>query len=95
VINTLYYAHRNLNLGVRKTSIKQGLLNIVSFKHKQFIRFYQKLKKKAGEKEPIYFTDSVHPHHQTKLTYGWILKGERKAIATTGRQYHISWAVFA
>lgn len=45
---------------------------------KIFINFYKKLKAKVGEKAPIYFADSVHPQHQTQLTYGWILKGERK-----------------
>lgn len=54
-----------------------------------FIKKYLKLKKKAG-KEPIYFADSVHPQHQTKLAYGWILKGERKEIQTTGRQKRIN-----
>lgn len=57
---------------------------------KRFICFYKKLKQKAGEKEPIYFADSVHPQHQTQLVYGWILKGERKTIATTDRQYHLN-----
>lgn len=55
-----------------------------------FIEYYQNLKAKAGGKEPIYFVDSVHPHHQTKLAYGWILRGERKAIATNGRQYRVN-----
>jgi transposase len=58
---------------------------------KQFIQFYNRLKANAGEKEPIYFADSVHPQHQVKLTYGWILKGERKEIATTGRQYRLNF----
>lgn len=57
---------------------------------KDFIRFYKKLKQKAGKKEPIYFADSVHPQHQTQLVYGWILKGERKAIATTGKQSRLN-----
>ena len=51
----------------------------------EFIKFYRRLKAKANKKEPIYFVDSVHPQHQTQLAYGWILKGERKEIATTGR----------
>lgn len=58
---------------------------------KRFINFYHRLKAKSGKKEPIYFVDSVHPQHQTKLTYGWILKGERKEIATTGRQYRLNF----
>lgn len=58
---------------------------------KKFISFYKRLKAKAGTKEPIYFADSVHPQHQTHLTFGWILRGERKEIATTGRQYRLNF----
>lgn len=57
---------------------------------KKFIKAYEKLKQKAGKKEPIYFVDSAHPEHQTRLAYGWIMKGERKAIAMTGRQYRVN-----
>jgi transposase len=56
-----------------------------------FIEYYNDLKAKAGNKEPIYFSDSVHPHHQTRLAYGWILKGQRKAMPTTGRQYWLNF----
>ena len=54
-----------------------------------FVSYYEKLKE-AAKKEPIYFVDSAHPQHQTKLAYGWIFKGVRKAIATTGRQYRVN-----
>ena len=57
----------------------------------KFISYYTKLKKKAGKKEPIYFVDSVHPQHQTHLACGWILKGERKTVATTGRQRRLNF----
>ena len=50
-------------------------------KQKKFIQYYNRLKK-SGKNEPIYFADSVHPQHQTQLTYGWIPKGERKEVAT-------------
>lgn len=56
-----------------------------------FIKAYEKLKKQAGDREPIYFADSVHPQHQTHLAYGWILKGERKAMPTTGRQKRLNF----
>lgn len=57
-----------------------------------FIKFYEGLKKEAEKgKAPIYFADSVHPQHQTRLAYGWILKGERKALPTTGRQYRLNF----
>jgi len=55
-----------------------------------FIRHYNRLKKKAGKKEPIYFADSAHPQHQTQLMYGWILRGVRKEIATTGQQKRLN-----
>jgi transposase len=57
----------------------------------KFIEYYNQLTKKAGNKEPIYFIDSVHPQYQTKLTYGWILKGEQKLIPTTGRQPRLNF----
>jgi transposase len=56
----------------------------------EFIEYYNQLIAKAGNKEPIYFADSVHPQHQTKLAYGWILKGARKAIPTNGKQYRVN-----
>lgn len=58
---------------------------------KKFIQYYNRLKKKAGNKEPIYFADSVHPQHQTQLVYGWISKGIRKEIATTSGQKRINF----
>jgi transposase len=60
-------------------------------KQKKFIQYYNRLKKKVGKKEPIYFADSVHPQHQTQLTYGWIPKGERKEVATTGQQKRLNF----
>ena len=58
---------------------------------KKFINTYKRLKKNAENKEPIYFVDSVHPEHQTRLAYGWIMKGERKGIAMTARQYRLNF----
>lgn len=54
---------------------------------KQWIKEYEELKAKLQPDEAICFTDGVHPTHNTKATYGWIRKGERKEIPTnTGRQ---------
>jgi transposase len=57
----------------------------------KFVCYYKKLKKKAGNIEPIYFGDSVHPQHQTQLVYGWIPKGIRKEIATTPYQKRLNF----
>jgi len=55
-----------------------------------FIEFYTKLKSRTGKTEPIYFSDSSHPAHQTQLQYGWILRGQRKSIATTSKQLRVN-----
>jgi transposase len=55
-----------------------------------FEKTYQRLKRRHGQ-EAIYFVDSVHPCHQTRLSYGWIAKGERKAIATTAKPYRLNF----
>lgn len=53
----------------------------------QWIKEYEELKKNLPANEVICFIDGVHPTHNTKPTYGWIRKGERKEISTnTGRQ---------
>jgi transposase len=57
----------------------------------KFIQYYKRLKKSAGNTEPIYFADSVHPQHQTQLVYGWIPKGIRKKIATTPYQKRLNF----
>lgn len=53
-------------------------------KQKLFIEEYEALKLKAGNHEPILFMDASHPTMSTKLSYGWLLKGERKTLETTG-----------
>lgn len=52
-----------------------------------WIKEYEKLKSDLQEDETICFIDGVHPTHNTKPTFGWIKKGERKEIpSNTGRQ---------
>lgn len=52
-------------------------------KQQQFIDVYEYLKKTAGD-EPILFIDAVHPTQAIKLSYGWIQKGHKKLVKTTG-----------
>jgi transposase len=53
----------------------------------QWIKEYEELKQHLPIDEAICFIDGVHPTHNTKPTYGWIRRGERKEIPTnTGRQ---------
>jgi transposase len=58
-----------------------------SVKQKEFLIQYRKLKKSLGDKDKIYFMDGVHPQHNSKAAYGWILKGHDKELkSNTGRQ---------
>uniref|UniRef100_T1I3R0 HTH_33 domain-containing protein n=1 Tax=Rhodnius prolixus TaxID=13249 RepID=T1I3R0_RHOPR len=56
---------------------------------KHFIEYYENLKKTAGN-EPILFIDAVHPTQATKLSYGWIRKGHKKSVKTTGSRIRLN-----
>lgn len=59
-------------------------------KQAAFIEMYETLKATLGKDEVIYFADSSHPQHQTKLAYGWIEKGIRKAEKMTACQKRVN-----
>jgi len=53
-------------------------------KQKEFVEIYEQLKELSGANdEPILFFDGVHPSMQTKVSHGWIRKGQDKEIPTT------------
>jgi len=58
-------------------------------KQEAFIAEYEKLKSHLRDKEEIFFMDAVHPEYQSQATYGWILKGENKTLATTAKQKRV------
>jgi transposase len=52
-----------------------------------FLREYERLKARKGDKDPIYFADATHPQHNSIPAYGWIKKGQEKELkANCGRQ---------
>ena len=59
-------------------------------KQKAFIDYYQSIKSSLTEGEVIYFADSTHPQHQTRLAYGWIARGVRKAEKMTACQKRVN-----
>ena len=59
-------------------------------KQAAFIDYYQSLKSTLNKNEVIYFADSTHPQHQTRLAYGWIAKGVRKAEKMTACQKRVN-----
>lgn len=59
-------------------------------KQAEFITFYEQLKSTLASDERLLFMDAVHPTQATKITAGWIRKGEDKAIKTTGSRSRIN-----
>lgn len=56
----------------------------------KFITLYEKLKKELADDEEIYFMDSCHPSIATKITSGWIRKGQNKPIETTASRTRVN-----
>jgi transposase len=75
---------RRHNFSYRKPSLVPGKAN--SKQQEAWLEEYAKLKASLPPDETICFTDGVHPTHNVQPAYGWIKKGEPKAIpANTGR----------
>jgi len=69
----------------KKPSIVPGKANREA--QEQWLKEYEELKANLPLDEAICFMDGVHPTHNTKSTYGWIRRGERKELQTnTGRR---------
>ncbi len=56
----------------------------------EFIEYYESMKASLAKDEVIYFADSSHPQHQTRLAYGWIEKGVRKSEKMTACQKRVN-----
>ena len=44
--------------------------------HAEFIVFYQDWMTKLPADEAVYFSDAVHPEHQTKPAFGWVVRAQ-------------------
>lgn len=58
----------------------------------KFIASYEDLMNTTFENEPILFGDSVHPTQATKLSRGWIKKGQNQYVPTTGARTRVNIA---
>lgn len=54
-----------------------------------FVDTYSQLKSETGD-EPILFIDGVHPTQGTKLAYGWMPKGRKTLVETTGSRTRLN-----
>lgn len=58
-------------------------------KQEAFLKAYRNLQRSLRPTDSLYFLDATHPQHNTKPSYGWILKGKKndKIVKThTGRE---------
>jgi transposase len=56
-------------------------------KQAEFVCNFEKLLTDLPEHVAVFFTDAVHPQHNTRSTYGWIAKGKAKEIlSVSGRK---------
>lgn len=86
VIGVTKLLHR-LGFSYKKPKLVPGKANVK--KQARFLAAYEKLKVKMKKQDHLYFADATHPQHNTRPSYGWILKGKAhdKLIKTTsGRQ---------
>lgn len=86
VIGITKLLHR-LGFTYKKPKIIPGKANRI--KQEEFLKRYEEMKSSLGEDDRVYFLDSTHPEHNTKPSYGWILKGKQndKFVKTnTGRE---------
>lgn len=73
VIGVTKLMHR-LGFVYKKPKIIPGKVDPVM--QEKFVALYRKTKANLGSKDKIYFLDATHPTHNTKASYGWILKGK-------------------
>lgn len=73
-----------LGFSYKKTRLVPGKADPV--KQSEWIEWFQKTISQLTENEIVIFIDAVHPMHNTKSEYGWILRGEDFEIpANSGR----------
>lgn len=73
VIGITKLLHR-LGFSYKKPKVVSGKAS--REKQEEFLKKYEEVKSGLTEKDQIYFLDSTHPTHNTKPSYGWILKGK-------------------
>lgn len=86
VIGATKLLHR-LGFTYKKPKIVPGKADRI--RQQQFLSVYDGIKNNLPPNDQIYFADSTHPEHNTKPSYGWILKGKAndKFVKTnTGRE---------
>lgn len=83
VIGMTKLLHR-LGFVYKKPKLVPAKADVV--KQQAFLDEYFRLKEQLQAEDQIYYLDATHPTHNTRPSYGWILKGQEKLIkSNTGR----------
>lgn len=94
-VNVKYHIHYSLSgitkllhtMGFvyKKPKLNPGKADIE--KQKRFLTEFERIKSNLGESDQIYFLDATHPTHNTRASFGWILKGTTRFLkSNTGRE---------
>lgn len=86
VVGVTKLLHR-LGFSYKKPKIVPGKTD--AKRQMRFLAAYRRLKSTMEKTDHLYFVDATHPQHNTRPSYGWILKGKvhDKIVKTTsGRQ---------
>lgn len=73
IVGVTKLLHR-LGFSYKKPKIVPGKAD--AKKQQRFLAAYEKLKAKMKKQDHLYFADATHPQHNTRPSYGWILKGK-------------------
>ena len=104
VVDICAYVESNYNVSFTITGMTK-LLHRIGFSYKQpkgtphkadpekqagFIKYYERLIENTPIDEPILFGDGAHPTMATKVSYGWIKRGQDKLIPTTASRTRVN-----
>jgi len=79
--------HR-LDFVYKKAKIVPGKANAEL--QEAYLAMLMELLKNKDKNDPHYFTDGVHPEHNTMPSHGWVKKGEDKIIKTNSARKRIN-----
>lgn len=92
------YVKKKYSVTYKKTGMR-SILSELGFVYKkpklvpgnsnpvEVMKFLQRYEELRRTNIPLYFMDGVHPQHNSRPSYGWIKKGETKALqSNTGRK---------
>jgi transposase len=74
------------SLGFVYKKTRQASSKVTTEQQEAFLETFDELIEQADAEDSFYFSDAVHPQHNTRSSYGWIASGEEFVVeSNTGR----------